>query len=49
VRGWRVPLVLEIDPRQSPEVPALFPEHHVDITTDYAGRDRVVTVLPVSQ
>lgn len=49
VRGWRVPLVLEIDPRQSPDVPALFPEHHVDITADYAGRDRVVTVLPVSR
>lgn len=47
VRGWRVPLLLEIDPRLSPDVRTLFAEDaDVDIYRDYTGHERIVAVLP---
>jgi release factor glutamine methyltransferase len=47
VRGWRVPLLLEIDPRQASAARALFGEDgQVAVYRDYAGHDRVLTVVP---
>jgi release factor glutamine methyltransferase len=47
MRGWRVPMLLEIDPRESRAARALFREDGVvDIVRDYAGHDRVVMVHP---
>lgn len=47
MRGWRVPLLLEIDPRQSAAARLLFREDgQVEILRDYAGHDRIVRVLP---
>jgi release factor glutamine methyltransferase len=47
MRGWRVPLLLEIDPRLSGPVQSLFAkEAGVDIFRDYAGHDRIAAVLP---
>lgn len=47
VRGWRVPLLLEIDPRQSEAARALFGQYgRVEILRDYAGHDRIVWVEP---
>jgi len=45
-RGWRVPVVAEIDPRQARELPRIFPEWHVEIEDDYAGRARIAIALP---
>ena len=44
-RGWIMPLVLEIDPRQENAVAALFQDADVSIQQDYSGRSRIVTVL----
>jgi release factor glutamine methyltransferase len=47
VRGWRVPLLLEIDPRQATAAVALFSaDARVDLFRDYAGHDRIVSVFP---
>lgn len=49
-RDWLVPLVLEIDPRQSQAMRSLlgrtFPGGRVEITRDYAGHERVVVFEP---
>lgn len=49
-RGWLIPSVLEIDPRQADGIRALtaryFPGAMVDIFRDYAGRDRIVVHEP---
>ena len=49
-RGWRPPMAIEIDPRQSKEVGALaarfFPDIRADIFPDYAGLDRIVVLDP---
>lgn len=47
VRGWSVPLLLEIDPRQSHDIPRLFgADVYVEIFSDYAGHNRIVSAFP---
>ncbi len=47
VRGWRVPLLLEIDPRLSRSARTLFADDaDVSVFRDYAGHDRIVFVHP---
>lgn len=49
MRGWRVPLLLEIDPRLSGDARSLFREDaDVEIFRDYAGHERIVAVQPHS-
>lgn len=45
-RGWRVPLVIEIDPRQAGHLASVFPRRSIAIERDYAGMERIVTILP---
>jgi release factor glutamine methyltransferase len=49
-RGWSLPAVLEIDPRQADAAPALvrrlFPDATVTIERDYAGLERMVVIEP---
>ncbi|MBI4089946.1 MAG: peptide chain release factor N(5)-glutamine methyltransferase [Candidatus Kerfeldbacteria bacterium] len=50
--GWRVPVVLEVDPRRLDAVATLagqcYGSHDLRVTEDLAGRDRVLTVIPTS-
>lgn len=50
--GWRVPVVLEIDPRRRSAVAALARRHlhqvAIQVTKDLAGHDRVLTIIPGS-
>jgi release factor glutamine methyltransferase len=45
-RGWRVPLIIEIDPRQAPALPEHFPGWRISIEQDYTGRDRIAILRP---
>lgn len=45
-RSWSVPLVLEIDSRQTECVRDLLSGYNIDVLKDYAGRDRVVVARP---
>lgn len=48
VRGWRIPMVLELDPRQVHEATSLVRETwldaHTTIDRDYAGHERILAV-----
>jgi release factor glutamine methyltransferase len=50
VRGWCMPIVIEIDARQARDVEVLttahFPGAAIRILRDYAGLERVVTIEP---
>jgi release factor glutamine methyltransferase len=49
-RGWALPTLLEIDPRQAEDARALadrvFPDAAVTIERDYAGLDRMMVIEP---
>jgi release factor glutamine methyltransferase len=50
VRGWYMPIVIEIDARQAREMERLastwFPLAEIRVLRDYAGLERVVTIEP---
>jgi release factor glutamine methyltransferase len=49
-RGWSIPVLLEIDPRQRHEVlrhvQTCFAATRVEVFPDYAGLDRIVSIRP---
>jgi methylase of polypeptide subunit release factors len=50
MRGWDMPLVIEIDAREADAIKRLassrFPKGQIRILPDYAGLPRVVTIEP---
>jgi release factor glutamine methyltransferase len=45
-RKWKVPMVIEIDPRHGEIIPTLFAEYRVRLERDYAGLVRIAILLP---